>query len=77
MNKIIKETNETCYECGRSVAWGSGRFVNRIPSGDSYKLRKDMGVLYPNGDWLCAECEEAGDRGDEEYFNQFIPKEAR
>ena len=30
----------TCQDCGDSVAWGSGKFVNRIPADD----------------WLCAEC---------------------
>jgi len=24
--------SETCIECGRSVAIGSGRFINRIPA---------------------------------------------
>ena len=31
---------ETCQDCGDSVAWGSGKFVNRIPADE----------------WLCAEC---------------------
>lgn len=48
---------EICYECGRSVAAGSGRFVNRIPSADTYQERKQMGVLYPKGAFMCYECD--------------------
>ena len=48
---------EICYECGRSVARGSGRFVNRIPSFDDEETRKEMNVPYPEGGWLCAECD--------------------
>lgn len=32
---------ETCQDCGHSVEFGSGRFVNRVPSDDG---------------WTCAEC---------------------
>jgi hypothetical protein len=35
-------TKETCWNCGSSVAWRSGRFVNRIPSLDSEEVRKIM-----------------------------------
>ena len=33
---------ETCDDCGDSTAWGSGKFVNRVPA--------DVG-------WLCADCQ--------------------
>jgi len=51
---------EWCYECGRSVRADSvnGLFVNRIPSLDSRDERIDMGVPYPSGNFLCAECDE-------------------
>jgi len=52
-----KPITEICYECGRSVAPGSGRFVNRIPNCDTYRQRKKMGVPFPRGEWLCAECD--------------------
>lgn len=32
---------ETCNECGCSVAFGSGNYVNRVPADDG---------------WLCPEC---------------------
>ena len=37
MNNVI----DRCRECGNSTAFGSGRFVNRIPADD---------------EWMCAEC---------------------
>ena len=33
---------DTCDDCGESTAWGSGKFVNRVPA--------DVG-------WLCADCQ--------------------
>lgn len=48
---------EICCECGRSVKMGSGRFVNRIPELNDYETRKEMGRPYPEGDWVCEECD--------------------
>src|SRR4030067_873293 len=50
-------TRETCWNCGSSVAWRSGRFVNRIPSLDSEEIRRENGSPYPKGGYLCFECE--------------------
>lgn len=50
--------NETCYECGESVKFGSGKFVNRIPSFDDVEIRKGNGAEFPEGDFLCGDCEE-------------------
>ena len=50
---------ETCYECGHSVAWGGGRFVNRVPA-DVPRGEEDN-VADPDGEWLCAECLDEGD----------------
>ena len=33
---------DLCQDCGSSVAWGSGKYVNRIPA--------------DNG-WLCVDCQ--------------------
>jgi transposase-like protein len=49
---------EICYECGESVKFGSGKFVNRIPSCDTPEIRKRNGAEFPEGDYLCAECEQ-------------------
>lgn len=50
--------SETCWNCGKSVAWGSGRYVNRIPSLDSVEVRRENGAPHLEGEYLCAECEE-------------------
>lgn len=55
---FYSEAKEMCYECGRSVAWGSGLFVNRVPSFDTIEDRREMNVPYPEGEWLCGECDE-------------------
>ncbi len=41
---------DICVDCGRSVAPGSGRFVNRIPTVPTEEC------AFPNGDWVCADC---------------------
>ncbi len=49
--------NETCNECGVSVAFGSGNFVNRVLDLNDVKTRKEMSKPYPDGDFVCAECD--------------------
>ncbi|MEW6613967.1 MAG: hypothetical protein AB1401_00625 [Thermodesulfobacteriota bacterium] len=49
---------EICAECGKSVAPGSGRFVNRIFVSDNYEYRKEMGYPFPDGEHICEECED-------------------
>ena len=56
---------EICNECGRSVRWGSGLFVNRIPDFDDYKTRKEMNKPYPKGGYICPECDSKSDSLDE------------
>ena len=64
MNKK-KQTNkkttggEICCECGKSVKLGSGKAVNRVPSFSNYKERKESGMLYPEGAYICEECDKA------------------
>jgi hypothetical protein len=48
---------EICNQCGRSVAWGNGWFVNRVPDLDTLEDREAMGRPYPEGDWICADCD--------------------
>ncbi len=57
-------TKETCWNCGNSVVWGSGRFVNRIPSLDSEEVRRENGAQYPKGGYLCFECEKGLEKGE-------------
>ena len=49
---------EICNHCGKNVARGSGNFVNRIPDFNDYETRVENNVAYPNGDFICAECDE-------------------
>jgi len=56
-NKNLKKI-EICNECGRDVSWNSGLFVNRILDLDDYKTRKENGKPFPNGDYICRECDE-------------------
>ena len=52
---------EICNECGRSVAWGSGCYVNRVPDLNDIETRREMGKMFPEGDYMCAECDECAD----------------
>ena len=61
-NKIVEQDElEICWNCGDNVFPGSGKFVNRIPSGDSIETRRENGAEHPEGAFLCAECEESFD----------------
>lgn len=44
-----RRQDEVCNFCARSVAMGSGRFVNRVPMLDPEPSQSG---------WLCAECED-------------------
>lgn len=54
---ITNDELETCNECGISVAWGSGWYVNRVPDFNSVIQRIKMGKRYPLGDYICARCD--------------------
>ena len=70
--KALRRLRQTCYECGRDVRFGSGKFVNRIPSLDSYAERVVMGVKHPEGAFLCEECDVHAQSGDENYFSALV-----
>ena len=53
---------EMCVECGRSLRRGSGSFVNRIPVFDDPETRKENGHPFPEGEYVCADCDSARDR---------------
>jgi hypothetical protein len=53
---------EICNICGDSVAWSSGKYVNRVPDCNPVEERREMGVPHPEGDFICGECEEKMDR---------------
>lgn len=47
---------QLCAHCRRSVARGSGRFVNRVPL-DDFQARIECRYRFPVGAFLCAECD--------------------
>jgi hypothetical protein len=57
-SRTEKVDGEICNECGCSVAWGSGHFVNRVPDLNDADTRREMGRPFPNGGYVCADCEE-------------------
>lgn len=48
---------QICCECGKSVAPSSGKFVNRVLVLDVYYRRLVNGRPFPEGDYVCAECD--------------------
>lgn len=59
-DSLKNRPNEICNECGKSVAWGSGLFVNRVPDLNDVDVRKAMGKPYPQGNYLCRNCDAHG-----------------
>lgn len=59
-----EQEQEICNECGQSVKWGSGNFINRIPDFNSPEERHEMGKPYPYGAFMCAECDVKACRGE-------------
>ena len=48
---------EICTHCGRSVSFGSGLFVNRVPDLNDFSTRIANGLKYPLGDFVCRNCD--------------------
>lgn len=48
---------ESCIHCGRSVAIGSGLFVDRVPDYNDVEARLTLGHKFPLGDFWCRECD--------------------
>lgn len=59
-----KELREYCNKCGRGVFWGSGSFLDRVIDLDDFQTRVDNGKLYPEGDFICSNCNSGGGRID-------------
>lgn len=64
MERLIKtepanvQVKEICCECGKSVTLGSGLFVNRVMVFDDYETKVERGCPYPEGGFICPECED-------------------
>lgn len=50
--------NEICNECGKSVSFGSGLYVNRVLDFNPESDRKEFGKPFPKGDFICPICED-------------------
>ena len=50
-------TTEICNECGKSVKWGTGLFVNRVLDFNDKEMRIKMRKPFPKGDFICMECD--------------------
>lgn len=50
--------SEYCSICGQGVKFGSGNYINRVPDLNDVETRKAMGRKYPEGDFVCAKCDE-------------------
>ena len=48
--------NEKCIYCEKSVAWGSGLYVNRIPADDGERTGFMCGVCVDDAGKLAKEC---------------------
>jgi len=62
--KKIRDT-QRCNHCGRSVAWGSGWFVNRVPDFNDIATRRHLKRKYIWGNFVCIECDENSLTGNE------------
>ena len=49
---------EICNECGKSVKFGSGLYVNRVTDFNEFDYRLKMQKPFPEGDFICIECDE-------------------
>jgi uncharacterized protein YlaI len=57
MKKKVLDT-QICNECGESVKWQSGRFVNRVLDFNTFEDRVEQGKPFPRGEYICPECDE-------------------
>ena len=56
-SKESEYNSETCNECGKSVEFTSGRFINRVPDFNDYLTKKEMGKPFPHGEYICEKCD--------------------
>ena len=63
-----KELIEICNHCGRKVAHDSGLFINRIPDFNDRGTRIANGLRFPEGDFVCRECESKSTSDEQEFY---------
>jgi len=65
---VVGDIGEYCVECLQSTAFGSGRFVNRIPADRDVEDEEGNHLGRRDG-WLCPECNFTEcDRCDEKIY---------
>jgi len=57
INNNSKFIVEICNYCGSNVSLGSGKFINRIPDFNDIEIRKNNQLYFPEGDFVCEECD--------------------
>jgi hypothetical protein len=67
----MSDIGNRCVDCGKDTAFGSGRFVNRIPADADYESIDDQGnIIFADGEYrdgyLCPNCQLS-----EEEFNHY------
>lgn len=55
-NNNFVDIGNLCVDCGRDTTFGSGLFVNRIPSDRTWNVNDEFEVDVDG--WLCCECAE-------------------
>lgn len=64
--RIDVEEIERCCHCGRSVAWGSSLYAGRVPDCNDIAGRVAYDRIYPEGDFVCWECDMGSDAEEDE-----------
>ncbi|MFZ1291231.1 MAG: hypothetical protein WAR79_14135 [Melioribacteraceae bacterium] len=54
--ELLENKETCCNRCGRSVAFGTALWSNRLSDNDNFEVRKSKGVKYPEGNYICGEC---------------------
>jgi len=59
IHELVSENynSEICNECGKSVKFGTGLFVNRVPDFNDKSTRVSMGKPFPIGEYICSICD--------------------
>ncbi|MDO9547518.1 MAG: hypothetical protein Q7J65_00955 [Candidatus Marinimicrobia bacterium] len=48
---------EICNECGKSVRFGTGLYVNRVVDLNDIVTKIEMGKPFPSGGYICINCD--------------------
>ncbi|MDP2952910.1 MAG: hypothetical protein Q8O76_06310, partial [Chloroflexota bacterium] len=54
---------EICCVCGQDVKRGTNLFANRVPDGNDYQTKVEIGRRFPQGEWVCPICDSTDSGG--------------